>query len=213
MELGVTKPGATGTSAEQLPAIKGRTSIDNVKASTLIMDLCILEVLQHILLLETAKEQWKALRSLYRPLRLQQLSAKVQAFIGYRLQEYTTIAEISTQLNTLQYKIKAIDNKERSSNTLKKFILLQTVRALNDRYSSLILQLKINDQKLKYSTIVVHFAELKRRLRLKKTLEAISLSAVASKKLQSKKSNKNKGQQYIEETLRVFKASVENIER
>jgi hypothetical protein len=38
------------------------------KASTIIMGLCSQDSLQHILLLETAQEQWEALKTLYQPL-------------------------------------------------------------------------------------------------------------------------------------------------
>ena len=60
-----------------------RTATKDAKASTIIMGLCSQGALQHILLLETAKEQWEALKALFSPLGLQQLGAKTQAFIGY----------------------------------------------------------------------------------------------------------------------------------
>jgi hypothetical protein len=87
-------PGVPGT---------GRTEVKDAKVSTIIMGLCALGALQHILLLGIAKEQWEALRALYSPLGLQQLSAKIQAFTAYRPPESGAIvAVVATELSTLQ---------------------------------------------------------------------------------------------------------------
>lgn len=96
----------------------------DAKACTIIMGMCKPSVLQHILLLETAKEQWDTLKTLYAPLGLQQLSAKVLAFTSYKPPESgATVMNISTHLSTLQYEIGAIDPKERPSDTQKRSIL------------------------------------------------------------------------------------------
>ena len=66
------------------------------------MSLCAQGALQHILLLETAKEQWEALNTLYAPLGMQQLSAKIQAFTSYKLLERNaTVTVVATELSTL----------------------------------------------------------------------------------------------------------------
>src|ERR1700744_2285908 len=57
------------------PEDPNRTEVKDAKASTLIMGLCSPTALQNILLLETSKEQWEALKALYAPLGLQQLGA------------------------------------------------------------------------------------------------------------------------------------------
>jgi hypothetical protein len=104
-----------------------RTEVKDAKASTIIMGLCATGALQHILLLGTAKEQWEALKSLYSPLGLQQLSAKIQAFTAYRPSEGSaTVTEVATHLSTLQYEIGAIDPAEKPSDTLKISILLHS---------------------------------------------------------------------------------------
>jgi hypothetical protein len=98
----------------------GNQETKDAKASTLVIGLCSQGPLQHILQLETAREQWAKLKVLYAPLGLQQLSTKTQAFIGYKApSSSTTIAEISTELNTLQAEIAAISPSERPSDTLK----------------------------------------------------------------------------------------------
>jgi len=67
----------TGSSPESsIVPDSDRTATKDAKASTIIMGLCSQGALQHILLLETAKEQWEALKALYSPLGLQQLGAK-----------------------------------------------------------------------------------------------------------------------------------------
>ncbi len=155
-----------------------RTMVKDAKASTIIMGLCSSGALQHILLLNSAKEQWGALKALYSPLGLQQLSAKVQAFTGYKPPEKTTsIAEISTQLSTLQYEIGAIDPKERPSDTLKISILLQAVRIFDNRFAPLILQLEISNLVTEYSTVIAHLTEGERRMGPKDPLKETAFSA------------------------------------
>jgi hypothetical protein len=76
-----SKEGTTGTTK---PIDPDRTVVKDARASTLIMGLCGQGALQHILLLDTAKEQWDALKAQYSPLGLQQLGVKLQAFTAYQ---------------------------------------------------------------------------------------------------------------------------------
>src|SRR5258707_582678 len=76
--------GTAGDDPKALVPTGDRTEVKDARASTIIMGLCAQSALQHILLLSTAKEQWEALKALYAPLGIQQLSAKVQAFTAYR---------------------------------------------------------------------------------------------------------------------------------
>ena len=63
---------ATGAdTTEDIASVSDYTEVKDAKASIIIMGLCAIEPLQYILLLETAKEQWEALKALYRPLGLQ----------------------------------------------------------------------------------------------------------------------------------------------
>ena len=54
-----------------------RIGIKDAKASTIIMGAYAQQVLQHILLLETAKEQWDTIKKLFLPTGAQQLSTKI----------------------------------------------------------------------------------------------------------------------------------------
>jgi hypothetical protein len=129
------------------------------------MGLCAQVALQHILLLSTAKEQWEALEALYSPLGIQQLSAKVQAFTAYRPPESgATVAIVATALSTLQCEIGTIDPAERPSDTLKISLLFQAIRALDDRFGPLILQLGISGVTTDYSVIVARLSEFERRM-------------------------------------------------
>ena len=62
---------STETTGEQGPKDKstgdelGRIEIKDARASTIIMGACAQPVLQHILLLKTAKEQWDTLKKLF----------------------------------------------------------------------------------------------------------------------------------------------------
>ena len=188
VKLGIDKP-KEGSMEEPSG---DRTEFKDAKASTIIMGLCTQNTLQHILLLETAKEQWETLKGLYSPLGLQQLSAKIRAFTTYKPPESgASIAEISTQLSTLQYEIGTIDPNERPSNTLKISILFQAIRALDARYSPLILQLEISDTAKDYDTIVAHLTEFERRLGPKEPIKESVLSAKDLKK--TPKNTKFKG--------------------
>lgn len=160
----------------------------DAKASTLVMGLCGQGPLQHILLLETAQEQWEKLKELYAPLGLQQLSSKVQAFIGYKPQNSsTTIAEISTELNTLQAEIAAISSEERPSDTLKTTVLFQAIRAKDPQYDIVILQLGLGGI-TNYSAIVGHLTEYERRI------GAQPLKESAFKAVGEQSSTESKGQ-------------------
>ncbi len=132
-----------------------RTMVKDTKASKIIMRFCNSGALQHILPLNSAKERWEALNALYSPLRLQQLSAKVQAFTGYKPPEKTTsIAEIATQLSTLQYEIGAINPNEKPSDILKISILLHAVSTFDNRFAPLILHLEISNLVTDFSTVI-----------------------------------------------------------
>jgi hypothetical protein len=176
---GTTVGGASGSAAGTTespvaPVLPGtdRTEVKDAKASTIIMGLCASGALQHILLLGTAKEQWEALRALYSPLGLQQLSAKIQAFTAYRPPESgATVAVVATELSTLQYEIGAIDPAETPSDTLKISILFQAIRALDSRFGPLILQLEISGTATDYSVIVAHLTEFERRMGPKEALK------------------------------------------
>ena len=139
---------STGTSGRAKKTTKAeqqaRSSLKDAKAATLIMGVCSSTVLQHILLLETAKEQWDMLKRLNAPTGALQLSTKVQAFTGYKASETATIAEIATGLSTLQSEIGSIDPKERPTDSLKIGLFFQAVRGLNPLYSPLILQLELS---------------------------------------------------------------------
>jgi len=68
-ELGISsKEVAVGTgSTDSTGGPKGqgdRSALKDAKAATLIMGVCSQHVIQHILLLETAKEQWETLQKL-----------------------------------------------------------------------------------------------------------------------------------------------------
>ena len=121
--IGGEAPGG-GTEPPKEPVFTRKEAVLDAKASTVIMGLCAPTVLQHILLLKTAKEQWSTLKTIYAPLGLQQLSAKIQAFTAYKAPENSTISEIATQLTTLQYEIGTIDPQEQPSDTIKIAIFL-----------------------------------------------------------------------------------------
>jgi len=145
VELGSTgaqeaKSSGEGSDSKATEPSKDRTEVKDAKASTIIMSLCAQGALQHILLLETAKEQWEALNTLYAPLGLQQLSAKIQAFTSYKPPERNaTVAVVATELSTLQYEIGTIDPTEKPSETLKISIFFGAIRALDERFAPLIL--------------------------------------------------------------------------
>lgn len=166
-----------------------RTIIKDAKARTIIMGLCIKDPLGYILLCESAKEQWETLKELYAPLGLQQLSAKIQAFTGYKPleSEITGVAEIASRLNTLQAEIGDIDLQEKPSNTLKTSIFYRALRESDPRFDPLILQLEISDATPKYSTIVTKLMEFERRLGPKKeSVEALKAATGGSKGFRGK---------------------------
>ena len=101
---------------------------------------------------------------MYSPLGLQQLSAKILAFTSYRPGTSATVTEVATRLSTLQHEIGAIDPAERPSDTLKISILFQAIRALDQRFEPLILQLEITDMATNYDKIVTHLTEFERRM-------------------------------------------------
>jgi Pol polyprotein, beta-barrel domain/Zinc knuckle/Domain of unknown function (DUF4219)/gag-polypeptide of LTR copia-type len=163
---------STETSGGQGPKDKstgdelGRIEIKDARASTIIMGACAQPVLQHILLLETAKEQWNTLKKLFLPLGAQQLSTKLQAFAGYRATEGTTVAEIATVLSTLQYEIGAIDPREKPTDSMKIGLLFQALRGLNPLYGPLLLQLELSSSNKEWEAVLAHVTEFERQIRL-----------------------------------------------
>jgi hypothetical protein len=187
------EPGSTGGSAAQssgdgsdpkaLGPSSDRTEVKDAKASTIIMSLCTQGALQHILLLGTAREQWKALETLYAPLGIQQLSAKIQAFTSYKPPgRGATVTVVATELSTLQYEIGTIDPTEKPSETLKISILFGAIRVLDKRFAPLILQLEISGTITNYSAIIARFSEYERRMGPKEALkESILLAKTGGK--------------------------------
>lgn len=161
------------------PVATGRSLLKDAKAATLIMGVCSSTALQHILLLETAKEQWDTLKRLYAPAGALQLSTKVQAFTGYKATEGATVAEIATGLTTLQSEIGDIDPKERPTDSLKIGLLFQAVRALNPLYGPLILQLELSGANKQWETVVAHITEFERQIGSKE-LKQTALKAETS---------------------------------
>jgi hypothetical protein len=143
-----------------------RTELKDAKAATIIMGVCSHPVIQHILLLESAKEQWDTLKKLYAPTGAQQLSSKVQAFTGYKATAGTTVAEIATALSTLQYEIGVIDPGERPTDGLKIGLLFQALRVLDPQYGPLILQLELSNSNKEWESVVAHVTEFERQLEL-----------------------------------------------
>jgi hypothetical protein len=164
---GTRGPTDPGTGNIEVPGDPG-SAIDEVldaKASTLIMGMCGPEPLGHILLLEHASEQWYALKALYAPLGLQQLGAKSHAFITYKPSEgHKTIAEVANDLTTLQADIGLISRTEMPTDSLKISVFFKAIRAMDDRYDALILQLEISNSSTNFSTIVAHLTEAERRM-------------------------------------------------
>lgn len=144
----------------------GRIEVKDAKASTIIMGACAQPVLQHILLLETAKEQWDTLKKLFLPTGTQQLSTKLQSFAGYRPDGGTTVAEITTTLSTLQYEIGTIDPKEKPTDGMKIGLLFQALRGLNPLYGPLLLQLELSSLNKEWEVVVAHVTEFERQIKL-----------------------------------------------
>ena len=137
----------------------------DAKARTHIMSLCSQDTLQHILLLQTAKEQWEALKALYQPLGRQQLGAKIQAFTAYMPPtEKASVTIVATELSTLQAEIGEIDARERPLENAKIAVFLRAIRLLDPRFDPLILQLEISNALDSYPLIVTKFQEFERRM-------------------------------------------------
>ena len=92
------------------------------------------------------------------------MSAKIQAFTSYKAPDGAKIAEVVTQLDTLQFEIGSIEPAERPSKTLKISILLQALRALDERYDLLVLQLEITNSVKDYDKLVMHLTKFERRM-------------------------------------------------
>jgi hypothetical protein len=144
------------------------------------MAACSQPVLQHILLLETAKQQWDTLKELFLPVGAQQLSTKLQAFAGYRAPKGTTVAEIAIALTTLQYEIGSIDTKEKPSNSMKIGLLFQALRGLDPLYGPLILQLELSGSNKEWEAVVAHVTEFERQIKLSGGTTAVETALKAS---------------------------------
>jgi hypothetical protein len=117
------------------------------------------------------------------PLGMQQLSAKIQAFTSYKPPERnTTITVVATELSTLQYEIGTIDPTEKPSKTLKISIFFGAIRALDKRFTPLILQLEISRITTNYSTIVARLSKHEQRIGPKEALKESILSAKTDEK-------------------------------
>jgi hypothetical protein len=171
------------TSKLKPSAIPPEEKIKDAKASTLIMGYCSQGTLQHILLLNTAKEQWDTLKALYQPLGLQQLGTKLRAFTSYSPQKDSapTVTTVATDLTTLQAEIGDIDPTERPSENAKIAVFLRAVKALDPRFDPLILQLEISGTVKDYAVVVTKLTEFERRMGLKEPVKEGAFSAQSTK--------------------------------
>ena len=151
--------------------------VKDAKARATIMSTCTADVLEHILLLKTAKEQWQKLETEYAPLGARQLSTKIQAFTGYKPTGKTTITEVAMRLNTLQYEIGVIDPSERPSENLKIAIFLKAIKQLNDRFNPLVLQLQISDNAKDFNSVVSWLKEYEQQFNTEEPLKETAFSA------------------------------------
>jgi hypothetical protein len=184
---------ATGSQESGGPDKGNRTGLQDAKAATIIMAACSQPVLQHILLLETAKQQWDTLKELFLPVGAQQLSTKLQAFAGYRAPEGTTVAEIAIALTTLQYEIGSIDPKEKPSNSMKIGLLFQALRGLHPLYGPLILQLELSGANKEWEAVVAHVTEFERQIKLSGGTTAVETALKAIGKPKGQGSRPFKG--------------------
>lgn len=152
----------------------------DAKASSIIMGVCAQGPLSHILLMETAQEQWAKLKALYAPLGMQQLGAKIQAFNSYAPRTNdASIADIATELDTLQAEIGAICPEERPSNRAKTAILTRVVKVKGARYDTIALQLDIANV-IQYDDVVTRLTEFERKIADSKPISETALQAGAS---------------------------------
>jgi hypothetical protein len=179
----IVQQGPKGTKEPEQTAITPEEEVKDAKASTLIMGYCAQGTLQYILLLETAKEQWEALKALYQPLGLQQLGTKLRAFTSYTPPKDSTptITTIATDLTTLQAEIGDIDPKERPLENAKIAVFLRAVRALDPRFDPLILQLEILGTVTDYTMVVIRLTEFERRMGPKEPIKEGAFSAQSTK--------------------------------
>jgi hypothetical protein len=89
---------------------------------------------------------------------------------------------VATELSTLQYEIGTIDPTEKPSEALKISILFGAIRALDERFAPLILQLEISGNTTDYSAIVARFSEHERRMGPKEALKESVLLAKTGEK-------------------------------
>jgi hypothetical protein len=179
----VVSQGIKGAKEPESSAVTPEQIVKDAKASTLIMGYCAQGTLQHILLLNTAKEQWDALKALYQPLGFQQLGTKLRAFTSYTPPKDPTpsITTVATDLTTLQAEIGDIDPKERPSDNAKIAVFLRAVRALDPRFDPLILQLEISGTINDYAVVVTKLTEFERRMGPKEPVKEGAFSAQSTK--------------------------------
>jgi hypothetical protein len=178
----VVLQGPKDTKEPEASAVTPEQIVKDAKASSLIMGFCAQGTLQHILLLNTAKEQWEALKALYQPLGLQQLGTKLRAFTSYSPPNDSTVTTVATELTTLQAEIGDIDPKERPSENAKIAVFLRAIRALDPRFEPLILQLEISGTVTDYAVVVTKLTDFERRMGPK---EPISTTAYRAKELEA----------------------------
>lgn len=140
--------------------------VRDARAATAIMEACSQEALQHIVDLETAKEQWEHLKSLYLPVGTAQLSRKLQAFGDYQPQKGASIAVIARELSNLQFDIGAISPIERPTTNAKIGKLFRVLRGLNSaHYGPMILQLELSGSNKEWETVVAYCTEFELQLK------------------------------------------------
>jgi hypothetical protein len=190
----------TATEAPEKPKEGKEASKDpslvakDAKARSLIMGLCSQEILDHILLYDSASAQWEALEALYRLLGLQQLSTKIRVFKGYKVPEGSSkrITEVANQLSALQWEIGFIKPEKKPSDTLKLATLYRVAGELDQRFEPLILQLEMRETPLDFESTVAKLAEWERRLGPKESIKEGALSTQAPSKWKGNKGSKGK---------------------
>ena len=135
----------------------------DAKVTSMILNNCTQEPMSRILILKTARERWLKLKALYAPLGEQQLGIKLMAFNAYKLKSgRSSIADITTDLDTLQAEIGMISSEERPTDRAKLTILLNVVKGMGARYDTITTQLEIAGVK-NYDNIVAHLEDFERR--------------------------------------------------
>ena len=89
---------------------------------------------------------------------------------------------VAIELRTLQYEIGTIDPTEKPSETLKISIFFGAIRALDERFAPLILQLEISRVTTNYSVIIARLSEHEWRIGPKEALKESVLSTKTDEK-------------------------------